>query len=31
MDVGVCSTCVSQVEGIYMNPIRVKVHCEANL
>jgi hypothetical protein len=31
MDVSICSTCVSQVEGIYMNPIRVKVHHEANL
>ncbi len=31
MDVGICSTCVSQVEGVYMNPIRVRVHCETNL
>jgi hypothetical protein len=31
MDVGICSTCVSQVEGVYMNPIRVKVHHEAKL
>jgi len=27
MDVSVCSTCISQVEGVYMDPIRV----EANL
>jgi hypothetical protein len=30
-DVGICSTHVSQVEGVYMDPIRVKVHCERNL
>ncbi len=30
-DVGVCSMHVSQVEGVYMDPIRVEVHCEANL
>ncbi len=31
MDVNICSTCISQVEGIYMDPIRVRVHCETNL
>jgi hypothetical protein len=31
MDVGICSTHVSQVEGVYMDPIRVKVHRETNL
>jgi hypothetical protein len=31
MDVSVCSTCISQVEGVYMDPIKVRVHHEANL
>jgi len=30
-NVGICSMHVSQVEGVYMDPIKVKVHCEANL
>jgi hypothetical protein len=31
MDVDVCSMHVSQVEGIYMDPIKVRVHCKENL
>jgi hypothetical protein len=31
MDVSVCSTYMSQVERVYMDPIRVKVHHEINL
>jgi hypothetical protein len=31
MDASICSTCISQVEGVYMDPIRVRVHHEANL
>jgi hypothetical protein len=31
MDVNICSTCVSQVKGVYMDPIRVRVHSETNL
>ncbi len=31
MNVNICSMCISQVEGVYMDPIRVKVHHEANL
>jgi hypothetical protein len=31
MDVDVCSTHVSQVEGVYMDSIKVKVHREINL
>jgi hypothetical protein len=30
-EVGICSMCVSQVEGVYMDPIKVRVHREANL
>jgi hypothetical protein len=30
-NVGICSTCISQVEGVYMDPIRVRVHRETNL
>jgi hypothetical protein len=30
-NVNVCSTHVSQVKGVYMNPIRVRVHHETNL
>ncbi len=30
-DVSICSMRVSQVEGVYMNPTRVRVHLEANL
>jgi hypothetical protein len=30
-DIDVCSTHVSQVEGIYMDPIKVKVHHKENL
>jgi hypothetical protein len=29
MDVDICSTCISQV-GVYVNPIKVRVHCEEN-
>jgi len=31
MDVNICSMCISQVEGVYMDPIKVKVHYETNL
>jgi len=31
MDVGIHSMRVSQVEGVYIDPIRVKVHHETNL
>jgi hypothetical protein len=30
-NVDICSMCVSQVEGIYMDPIKVRAHHEANL
>ncbi len=30
-NVSIWSTCVSQVDGVYMDPIRVRVHREANL
>ncbi len=30
-NVDTCSMCVSQVEGIYMDPSKVRVHREANL
>jgi hypothetical protein len=30
-DVDICSMCISQVERIYMDPIRVRVHRETNL
>ncbi len=30
-DVSICSMCISQVERVYMDPIRVRVHYEANL
>jgi hypothetical protein len=31
IDVDICLTNVSQVEGICMDPIKVRVHCEASL
>jgi len=31
MDVDICSICVPQVEGFYMDPIKVGVHHETNL
>jgi hypothetical protein len=31
MDVFVCSTYVTKVKGLYMGPIKVGVHSEANL
>jgi len=30
-NVDVCSMHVSQVEGVYLNPNKIRVHCEANL
>jgi hypothetical protein len=30
-NVGICSMCISQVEGVYMDPIKVRVHSETNL
>jgi hypothetical protein len=30
-NVGICSTCIPQVEGVYMDPIRIRVHHETNL
>jgi hypothetical protein len=30
-DVNICSMCISQVEKVYMDPIKVRVHCETNL
>ncbi len=31
MKVNICSKCISQIKGVYMDPIKVRVHCEANL
>jgi hypothetical protein len=31
MNVGICSTCVSQVKRFYMDPIKVGVHHETNI
>jgi len=29
--VNICSKCISQIKGVYMDPIKVRVHYETNL